>query len=69
MDKKYTHCAECNKKFNKKDEVVSTNAEGGLSSVVHNDCLLGWLLRWSSQSYYDTHEEMITELKEEGELN
>lgn len=61
MDKKYSHCTDCEKKFKKKDEVVQTDASGE-KVIVHIDCLYAWLIRWSTQEYFDTHEDMILEL-------
>lgn len=60
MDKKLTHCADCDKKFKEKDEVATTNASGD-KAVVHIDCLEGWLLRWSDQNYFDTYEDFLIE--------
>jgi hypothetical protein len=62
MDKKYTHCASCDMKFKKKDEVAVTNA-GGSENVVHNDCLLDWLLHWNRTEHFNTYEELENELK------
>lgn len=43
-------------------EVVETVVGGG-GVIVHIKCLYGWLLRWSNQSYFDTHEDMVYELE------
>lgn len=64
MDKKYTHCAYCSKKFKKKDEVNSSNAAGGFS-LLHADCLHDWIYQWSTQNYFDSYEEFLEELKGE----
>lgn len=62
MDKTYTHCADCDKKFKKKDEVVLSTANGN-DATVHVDCLFGWLTRWNNQEYFDTHDDMVLELE------
>ena len=62
MDKKYTHCTDCDREFKQNDEVVETDAGGG-KVIVHVDCLYGFLTRWSNQTYFDTHEDMVRELE------
>lgn len=49
-------CVSCQKTFREKDEVVITDAMGS-KDLVHIDCLPDYVLRASTQEYYDTYEE------------
>jgi len=69
MDKLYSHCKFCKKKFKGKDEVVSSIAGGG-RVYLHNDCHFDYLLNTSDMpSYFDSYEDMIAELTEDGILD
>lgn len=58
MSKKLTHCAQCDKEFENKDEIVETKASG-TRWIVHADCLDDWLNRWGAQDYYGTYGDFL----------
>ena len=64
MDKKYTHCATCKKKFRKNTEVV-VEKTGGHFAVLHvkGSCHYQWLLRFNNAEHYDTWDDMTIEEK------
>lgn len=70
MNNLYTHCGSCDKRFKKKDEIIRSVAGGG-EAFVHTECHYDYLLHIGVDmpEYFNTYEEMIAELKEDGRMD
>lgn len=57
-------CEACKKKFKKSDDIIATNARGGGTDYVHEECYDGWLREWD-HSYSLSYGELVEEVNED----